>query len=131
MVDDSALVLVRHQEIEKLLAESPGFARQMLAGLSQRLHRLVSDLQAYCLESSVQRVIGYLLSQVKPADGERDESDVVLPANKALIASRLSLTPETFSRSLHHLAEAGFIRVEGKTIHICELEALRAHRYDL
>ena len=36
------------------------FALRMLAGLSRRLHGLVSDEQAYSLQSGVQRVIGYL-----------------------------------------------------------------------
>lgn len=46
-----------------LVAESPDFVYRLLAGLSQRLHHLIMDLEAFSLQSSSQRVIGYLLAE--------------------------------------------------------------------
>ena len=43
---------------------------------------------------------------------------VSLPVSKATIASRLSLTPEYFSRVLHDLTVAGLISVEGRTVRV-------------
>jgi hypothetical protein len=51
------------------------------------------------MRNGMQRLIGYLLRDVEvaPASGENTIT-VSLPASKATIASRLSLTPEYFSR---------------------------------
>jgi CRP-like cAMP-binding protein len=50
---------------------------------------------------------------------------VNLSAGKSVIASRLNMTPEHFSRILHDLAAAGTIEVEGRTIRIPSVERLR------
>ena len=52
---------------------------------------------------------------------------VTLPTNKGIIASRLNLTQEHFSRILHELTELGLIVVEGRKIHIPDIDRLRAH----
>ena len=47
-----------------------------------------------------------------------------LPASKATIASRLSLTPEYFSKVLHELESAGLIRIDKRDIHIVDRPGL-------
>jgi CRP-like cAMP-binding protein len=123
---DSLLLHVSKAAIFEELERHPAFARRMLAGLSWRLHKLVRDVEAYSLRSGTQRVIGYLLrdEQAQPVAGP---FQVTLPASKGIIASRLNLTPEHFSRILHDLAAAGLIEVEGRTITIKEVEKLRAY----
>jgi CRP-like cAMP-binding protein len=54
---------------------------------------------------------------------------VTLPTNKGVIASRLNLTQEHFSRILHELSDKELISVEGRKIHIPDVEKLRD--YDL
>ena len=49
---------------------------------------------------------------------------VSLPVSKATIASRLSITPEYFSRVLHELEAAGLIRIDKREIHIPDVERL-------
>lgn len=120
--DTQLLVLPRVAVLDAMAADQR-LALRMLAGLSRRLHGLVSDVQAYALQSGVQRVIGYLL---RDADGEGGTS-VELPVSKATIASRLSLTPEYFSRVLRELEEAGLIRVDGRRIQIASVERLAAY----
>jgi CRP-like cAMP-binding protein len=41
-----------------------------------------------------------------------------------VIASRLSIQPESFSRILRNMQKSGLIKVEGSTIHIANVEAL-------
>ena len=52
---------------------------------------------------------------------------VTLPTNKGVIASRLNLTQEHFSRILHELSEKGLIVVEGRVIHIPDVDKLRSY----
>lgn len=51
---------------------------------------------------------------------------ITLPTAKATIASRLGMTPETFSRALTALIDDGLIHTEGRHIHITDIDALTA-----
>ena len=119
---DSKLVHVSKRVMFDELERDPGLARKMLAGLSWRLHSLVSDLESYSLQSATERVIGYLLRQDE-AGG--DNHVLTLSTPKAVVASRLNVTPEHFSRILHDLAERGLIEVGGREIRIADAGKLR------
>ena len=122
---DTKLLLVARQAVLDEIDRDPRFARRMLAGLSMRLHHLVSDIEALSLQSGTQRVIGYLLGQCRETGPWRRR--VALPARKGVIASRLNLTQEHFSRVLHELAGHGLISVEGLDIRIPDVAKLREH----
>lgn len=119
---DSLLLHVDKDVVFRELERDPRFARKMLAGLSRRLHGLVADVEAYSLRSGTERVIGYLLQ------GETQDGTLTLQANKSVIASRLNLTPEHFSRVLHTLAGKQLISVSGKDITILDVERLRNYQ---
>ena len=119
-LSDTLLLTVDKAVVLREIQFNPDFSLRMLAGLSRRLHGLIKDVEGYALHSGVQRVIGYLLG-----DDNLDETEnasqaitVSLPVSKAAIASRLSLTPEYFSRVLHELEDAGLIRMDKRDIHI-------------
>jgi CRP-like cAMP-binding protein len=107
------------------LARDPQFARRMLAGMSRKLHSLVSDLESVTLKSGRERVIGYLLRQEGGGDAADSPYSVSLPVSKAIVASRLNLTPEHFSRILHELVAEGLIEVDGRDIRIVDPVRLR------
>jgi len=124
---DSLLLHISKTAILDELDKDPKLGRKMIAGLSMRLHHLINDVESYSLHSGRQRIIGYLLREY-PNGGERSIT-VTLPTNKGVIASRLNLTQEHFSRILHELSEKGLIVVEGRKIHIPEVEKLRCHEH--
>lgn len=104
------------------------FALRMLAGISRRLHGLVQDVESYALHSGVQRLIGYLLRDVENTQTSRPEAiTVALPVSKAIIASRLSLTPEYFSRVLHELEAQGLITVDKREVRIPDVRQLATY----
>jgi CRP-like cAMP-binding protein len=120
---DSMLLHVSTHVVFAEIEREPRFARKMLAGLSRRLHNLITDLEAYSLQSGTQRFVGYLLRQEPHEDAAG--SCVTLPVSKAIVASRLNVTPEHFSRILHDLVAEGLISVEGRDVHILDAERLR------
>jgi CRP-like cAMP-binding protein len=124
---DTMLLTVAKDVVRREIERDPRLAMRMLAGLSMRLHGLINDVQAYALHSGVQRVIGYLLrDRVDEAAG--DEVVVSLPVSKGTIASRLSLTPEYFSRVLHELEAAGLIEIDKRDIRILDPHKLANYR---
>ena len=124
-LSDSLLLHVAKHAVFEELARDPQFSRRMLSGLSRRLHGLVRDVEAYTLRSGQERVIGYLLADVADVSGNGKPAEVHLTPGKSVIASRLNMTPEHFSRILHDLAANGLIEVNGRAVRIPDLERLR------
>ncbi len=122
-LEDTLLLHVAKATVMEEILRDPALACKMLAGLSRRMHGLMGDLESYCLHSGTQRAIGYLLKDAPEQDGTL----VRLPMSKALVASRLNLTPEHFSRILSDLAGHGLIRVQGRNVTILALEQLRRY----
>ncbi|WP_374368264.1 Crp/Fnr family transcriptional regulator [Piscinibacter sp.] len=122
---DTLLLTVKKEAVVGEIERDPRFAMRMLAGISRRLHGLVHDVEAYALHSGMQRVIGYLLrDQVVEDCATGEVVTVSLPVSKATIASRLSLTPEYFSRVLHELETAGLVRIDKRDVHILDPKRL-------
>lgn len=125
---DTLVLSIGKQAVLAEIGRDPRFALRMLAGISRRLHGLVRDVQAYALHSGAQRVIGYLLRDLNAEEEDSDKPFTVsLPVSKATIASRLSLTPEYFSRVLHELESAGLLRIDKRDVHILDPKRLATY----
>lgn len=125
---DTLMLSVSREAVMREINGDPQFCMRMLAGLSRRLHGLVNDVQAYSLHSGVERVIGYLMRDL-PEEGASAAASVLLPVSKASIASRLSMTPEYFSKVLRELEDQGLIEVDKREIRIPDPQRLT--RYPL
>lgn len=123
---DTMLLHVAKHAVLGELGHDPLFARRMLSGLSRRLHGLVRDVEAYTLRSGQERIIGYLLAEI-PEDADSGAAEVQLTPGKSVIASRLNMTPEHFSRILHELAADKLIEVNGRSVLIPDLARLRGN----
>jgi len=126
---DTLLLTISKTVVMDEIARDSRFALRMLAGISRRLHGLVKDVEGYALLSGLQRVIGYLLRDLDVASDRGGAAlTVSLPVSKATIASRLSLTPEYFSRVLHELESAELIEIDKRDIRIRDSKRLAAYQ---
>lgn len=125
-LSDTLLLKVSKQVVVGEIQRDPRLAMNMLAGISRRLHGLIRDVESYTLHSGMQRLIGYLLRDVPNEAREKDDAvvTIALSASKATIASRLSLTPEYFSRVLHELEAANLIAICKREIRILDVQRL-------
>lgn len=119
---DSKVLLITRDAIFNILDNDITVVRRMLAGIAARNRQLVNDIESISLQNSTQRLIGYLL-QIS-SDSPNSER-VKLPTNKLTISSMLNITPETFSRVMHRLKEAGLIQTDRKELVITNLTELR------
>jgi CRP-like cAMP-binding protein len=124
-LSDCRLFHIAKEQVFAAVQSHPGFAQRIIAGLSHRLDRFISDLESLTLHSGTERVVAYLLSRLE-GEERRPHIGVTLPASKGVIASRLNLTQEHFSRILHDLAATNLIRVDGRYITIPDVAQLRA-----
>jgi CRP-like cAMP-binding protein len=122
---DSLLLSVSKQTVIAEIVRDHRFAPRMLGGMSRRMHGLVRDVETYALHSGRQRVIRYLLRDHVADNGNAAELHTIsLPASKATISSRLSLTPEYFSRVLHELEAQRLIEIDGRDIRTLDARRL-------
>ena len=101
----------RHDDLARLLERYPGIGAAMLAALATQLSRTEERLVAQTLEPVERRVADYLVSL--PAAPHARGLRIELPLPKKDIASYLGTSPESLSRSLRALAQAGVIATEG------------------
>lgn len=106
------------------LREDSDVALNMLASMSRHLRHLVIQLQQRTLESSTQRVADFLLRLCPVRAGP---AVVHLPVDKALIAARLGMQPETLSRTLAKFRDFG-VATKGDEIAISDAAVLRELR---
>jgi CRP/FNR family transcriptional regulator, dissimilatory nitrate respiration regulator len=124
-LSDSMLVIIPAAPLLALLERDPSFARSLVANLCLRVETLVLDVESGSLRDARQRVASYLDSLVE-ANVPETRATVRLAATKTVIASRLGVTKETFSRLLHELAEQGLIAVAKREITLLDRPALIA-----
>ncbi len=120
-LSDAAVLHVAREGVFAELERNPAFGRRMIASLSTKLHATVRELESYALGSGGRRFAAWLARDA----GEVREADVVLPAAKRAIASRLNLSAEHLSRILRELSESGLIEAYARRIHIPDVPRLR------
>lgn len=94
------------------LKRNGDLALNMLASISCHVQYLGQQLEQLQAKSASQRVGNFLLPLIR----EPNRSAIVqLPYDKSLIAARLGMKPETFSRALAKLRQIG-VRTEGSAV---------------
>ena len=114
---DSVLVSIEGQHYRNALEDAPQVCLAILASMSVHLHLRLRDIDTLTIASASRRVINFLLQERHPVTGE-----IVLQVSKRLVASKLGIQPETFSRILHRLVESDMIAMDRRTIHLLAAE---------
>jgi len=113
---DSAIFL-------QILYDSRETCFRLMADMSYRLHIFVNEIDNLTLQNATFRLVHHLLQQI--TDCKAETADIELVTSKQILASRLSIKPETFSRILKTLSQQGLLTVNGRTIHIRDVRGLR------
>lgn len=101
------------RDFAAMLRESVDTCFVVLGALSQRLRGLIGEIDNLTLHTAKSRVARYLLSHCP-----EDRRAFALDVRKGVLASRLSVKAETFSRVIKQLTQDGAIEVHGSHITI-------------
>lgn len=123
---ETIVLLISKEAMIQAMDTSHLLCRKMLASLCVRLNELLTDIEVCTSRTSLQRVACFL-SQQAPVDQKRYE--VALGTSKQTLAAQLNLAPETLSRTLTQLAQAGLIEVQGRTITVLDVDKLRRYSF--
>ncbi|HHJ17477.1 MAG TPA: Crp/Fnr family transcriptional regulator [Gammaproteobacteria bacterium] len=108
-----------------ILHQSTDACFAIMAHLSRRQHWLISEIDRLTLHNATFRIIAYLLDQIPST--HLGTSEVNLNTPKHVVASRLSMTPETLSRTLSKLNRDGLIEIGEHSIILKDVGQLRGY----
>jgi len=103
-VSNARIVRIPADHVIRCIRGMPDIALAMIASTSQHLHHLVQQVEQLKAQTGVQRVAEFLASLCPPGN---DTCTIALPYDKALIAGRLGLKPESLSRAFAKLRAVG------------------------
>lgn len=98
------LEIPRHLFVETVKKDSE-FALNILGSISARQRYLIQQIEQVTVKTAPQRIGAFLLQLCPP--GKDDPVEISLPYDKSLIARRLNIQPETFSRAFAKLKPYG------------------------
>lgn len=120
-VTDCTLLQIPSARFTRMIRRNPEIAISMIASNLHHLHMLIDQIEQIKAQSGAQRVAEFLL---KLSNCDTGSCVVTLPYDKALIAGRLGMKPESLSRSFGTLREVG-VRTTRNHAAIADIKKLR------
>ena len=122
VIEDCRVVSFPLSALKKEIEENNAFAVSFLHHMTGKNSAKDKEIELRSVQNAAQRIGCFLLRLCKEAKG--NSKTLHLSWEKSLIAARLGMTPETFSRSLAKLQKDAGIRIKGPTIEIPDIGAL-------
>ncbi|MDX1819167.1 MAG: Crp/Fnr family transcriptional regulator [Marinobacter sp.] len=120
----SEVLMIPVKAYRDLLDRHPEYAQAALSHYAMRAVSRFHDLEIMTVQSARDRLIRYLIDLLP--NGTEQGGEVELPLPKCLVASRLAMQPETFSRILADLKSNGLVRVNRSKLFISDPQRLIA-----
>lgn len=120
-LEPTALFTLSRDALRAAFSGNPDLAIGMMAGLSQKLRGFVQLVEDLSLKEVPARLASALLEESRRAGADRFR----LRRTKAELAASLGTIPETLSRGLRKLQDAGVIVVRGPEIRVLKPAELR------
>lgn len=121
---DSHLLHFDKDRFKQLLASRPPISLRIIAALSLKLRFMVRLIEDLTLKDVEERLAGLLIEQ---CDRNQDR-EVEVAFSKKVLAAKLGTIPETLSRTLRKLRDAGIVDVDGLHIRVIRPDLLRQLR---
>lgn len=122
VVDRSELISLPLHILQTEVAKNDVITMNMLNQLAKHSRKQEKEIEHLALQSAPQRIGCFLLRLFDQS--RQDLVTIHLPYDKTLIAARLGMQPETFSRALKKLRDATDIQVTGSTVLIKDISKL-------
>lgn len=119
-VTDTRIVKIDGQALRNMIRSNPDVAFALLAASSRHQRYLVDQIEQIKVLPGSRRVANFL---VKLCPQGRGQYNLELPYEKALIAARLGMKPESFSRALAKLRPLG-VSTSQDQLAISDIETL-------
>lgn len=119
---DSIVISINAKNFREMLWDSTATCLLLLGDMSFRLRKLIKEIDTLTLQNGTCRVASYLIQEM-PENNNKFELEMA----KNVIAARLSIKPETFSRIIKSLKSKGILSLNGNSVTIHDIETLKEH----
>jgi CRP/FNR family transcriptional regulator, cyclic AMP receptor protein len=125
-LEDSELLFISRKDFQNYCLEHPEVALKVLAVVGSRLRRLVGIIEELSFTTVRQRLISALL-RLAQESGSATKKGIRIELTKSHqdLAAELGTVRELVSRNLSRLEAEGFLDVDGRTIIVKDLTALK------
>lgn len=107
------------------LETNPKFSLALLSEMAHMRRQQDRELEHRAIQNAPQRIACFLLRLVNQS--HTGSATIHLPYDKTLIAARLGMQPETFSRALAKLKETMGIEIRGSSVVLKDIHALSCY----
>lgn len=122
---ESSLCQIPIRAYIDLVYANPDACMRLLSDVCRHLHARVREIENLTVQNARGRLSSYLLDHV--VESNDDEATVRLELPRHVIASRLSIQPETLSRLLRSMVDDGVLTIEDRVIFVHSLARLRPY----
>jgi CRP/FNR family transcriptional regulator len=125
-LEDAEVLFISRKDFQHYCREHPEVALKVLGVVGARLRRLVGIIEDLSFTTVRQRLISLLLRRVQEGGTATKEGvRVALKATHQDLAAELGTVRELVSRNLSRLQAEGLLEVDGRTIVVKDLSALK------
>ncbi len=125
VIESSEIISMPIANLKAEIEHNNTMALNMLRSITNDRQRQDKQIEHLSLQNAPQRIGCFLLRLAN--QNTRGPITIHLPYDKTLVASRLGMQPETFSRALARLSRDTGIRIKGATIELDQLEQLACY----
>jgi CRP/FNR family transcriptional regulator, transcriptional activator FtrB len=119
-LSDSRILLLPAERVREVFGQDASFARSMVTELALAYRGVVKKLKGQMTRSGSERLANWILAETaRPGH----DGSLIVPFDRATLASHMGMTRENLSRSLGQLADHG-LRVRGREIRVDNLHVL-------
>ena len=123
---DSRLCRIPNNTYVDLIRSNSDASMRLLADISKHLHDLVREIGHLTIQNARARLTSYMMDHlVEPPRNDQATARLDLPRH--VIASRLSIQPETLSRLLRNLTDEGIVSIDDRVVFIHSVSRLRPY----
>lgn len=115
------LLHIDGQALRDLVASSSDLTQRMLSRVSAGICNIMGDLEDYRMRAPLGRIARFLLDRGNEAGRG---AAITFPAPKNVFASRLGMVPESLSRAMRDLADAGLIEIGKDHVRVLDRQGL-------
>ena len=128
-IEPSVVIAITLDTLIDVATNEPALSLRLLKSMAQRSYASEFEATSHHSMSVTQRVLDYLLHLAGDNRNLAGETTVLLDASKKLIAARLDMAAETFSRTLRQLSDDGLIVVRGRFVHLQNATLISNHSH--
>ena len=130
-IEETKLLFLSKQDFQALCLTHPSVALKVLRVVGARLRRLVGIIEELSFTTVRHRLAVFLL-RLAQKEGKQTASgvEITLPVSNQELASQIGTVRELVSRNLSRLQAEGLLKMDGRSVVLCDRKALEAELSD-